>query len=138
MNRLHVLLAAAIAAGSVAPATAMPSNVPPPLAFDIVVDTAPILNVSVATHQFTSMGTLDGGHYALIQSTDATSNFCCSYEVGASTAGVAGQKGCIRAKKEAGGSFYELEMRAWARDLVLKCQTFATTAAKTLTILQGR
>ncbi len=117
---------------------ALSENTPPPLAFSVIADTAPILNVNVSSSVFTSLGTLAGGHYALIQSTDATSGFCCSMESTATSAGVAGTPGCIRAKKEPGATFFELEIKRWARDLLIRCRNLSTASDKTLTVLQGR
>lgn len=135
IERLAAL--AVLAALCAAPAQALPENVPPPAAYAIIQDTATVVNVTVSNDAFTSMGTLSGGHYVIVQTTDAVAGFACSFEVGASTLGVAGVKGSIRAKKEPGGTFYELEIKRWARDLALKCITLATHP-KTLAILQGR
>lgn len=117
---------------------ALQVDVPPPAAYQIIQDTAPILNVTVSSSLFTAMGTLSGGHYALIQSTDATSGFCCSMESTATSAGVGGAPGCIRAKKEPGATFFELEFKRWARDLAIRCRNLSAASDKTLTILQGR
>ena len=119
-------------------AAALPPDSPPPLGFQIIVDTAPILNVTVSSSVFTSMGTLAGGTYALIQSTDATAGFCCSMESTATSAGAGGVPGCIRAKKEPGATFFELEFKRWARDLTIRCRNLSAASDKTLTILQGR
>lgn len=138
MTRHALALALALAAGS-APAVALPTDTPPPLAYDLMVDSVTVLNVSVATHQFTSISGLSGGHFAVLQSTDAV-NFCCSFEAGASTIPVAGTRGCIAGQKEPGGGFYWLAVKRWARDLTLRCQTFKTEAqgSTVLRVLQGR
>ncbi len=138
MKTLLILALAIMATLSPVTARALAVDVPPPAGFQIITDTATILNVSVATHQFTSMGTLAGGNYALIQSTDVTAGFCCSMESSATAAAAVGAVGCIRAKKEPGGGFYELEIKRWARDLTIRCQSLYTVSARTLVILQGR
>ena len=138
MKIMNIAALAVLAALCPIAVKALDSNTPPPLAFDIVTDTAPILNVTVSSSVFTSMGTLTGGHYALIQSTDGTSGFCCSMESTASSAGTGGTPGCIRAKKEPGATFFELEFRRWARDLTIRCRNLSAASDKVLTIYQGR
>lgn len=136
---LYALAVAAALLSMSAPARALDVTLPPPAGYDIVADTAPILNVAIATHQFTSITGLSGGWYVVAQSTDAV-GFCCSFEAGAATTTVAGTSGCINAKKEPGGGFYELTLKRWARDLVLRCQSLKTEAqgSAVLRVLQGR
>ncbi len=110
----------------------------PPAGFDLVTDTVAILNVSIATHQFTSITGVAGSHLIVVQSTAADAGFCCSFEVGAVTTTVAGTKGCVQAKKDAGGGFYEYSFKRWAQNLTLRCQSFKTDVAAVVRVLQGR
>lgn len=120
-----------------APAQALPENVPPPLAFEMAVDTVTIVNVSLSTYNFTSITGLSGGTYIVVQSTGKT-NFCCSFEASASSNTTAGIPGCIQGSKDPGGDFYERAFKRWARDLTLRCTSYIQSAGGIVRVLQGR
>lgn len=80
---------------------------------------------------------LPGSDYILLQST-GTTGFCCGYEVDSSTSITVGAKGCVQAKKESGGGFYELEMRRWWQNLRLYCLSNSLSSHSILRVLQTK
>lgn len=87
---------------------------------------------------YSSFVLLPGSDYAILQSTHAGGSFCCSFEADASTSITPGAKGCLQAKKESGGGFYEFEVRRWWQNLRLYCISMRTDTAAILRIGQTK
>lgn len=115
-----LIFAAALLSLMPAPARAQDSLLPDKI---VTKSSATVNAVRVSTSAFGVADTplLAGSDYVVIQSTYAGGAFCCSDESSATSAETAG-KGCLRAKREAGGGFYEYTVRRWAQNLRVYCK----------------
>lgn len=84
--------------------------------------TVVIVTASTGSFTLTDTPQMEGSDRVVIQSTYAAAGFCCSAEAAATSGTTAGARGCIRAKQEPGGGFYELEVRRWWQNLRLYCK----------------
>lgn len=81
-----------------------------------------VVTASTSAFTLTDAPQMTGSDLVIVQSTYAAGAFCCSSESDATSANTAGGKGCIRAKKEPGLGFYELEVRRWWQNLRVYCK----------------
>lgn len=81
---------------------------------------------------------LPGSDHAVLQSTHAGGQFCCSFEADGSTSIVSGAKGCLQAEKENGGGFYKMEVKRWWQNLRLYCLSLANNAPIALRLGQTK
>ena len=97
--------------------------------------------IETSTNQpaaYSSFNLVVGSDHEVVQTTSSASGICCGYEVDATTSIAPGAKGCIQAKKESGGNFYELEVYRWWQNLRLYCIGMSTTMSPIVRVLQTR
>ena len=86
---------------------------------------ATVVIVAVTSGAFvvTDAPLMSGSDFVVVQSTYAGGAFCCSNESDATSGNTAGAKGCTRAKKDAGGGFWEMAYRRWWQNLRVYCKS---------------
>lgn len=134
----RILLALVVVAAAI-PASAQPYLAPAGQFLDRSSGT--VVQVTVSSAVFAQVDTpqMDGSAYVLIQSTDGTGVFGCSYEsTASSTTNFSTNRGFVKAKREPGGGFYELEFRRWFQNLAVYCTSLRATANVALHVFQGR
>lgn len=135
MKKLMMAAVLLLAPAFVAAQTFDPSKV-------VVRSSATANLITLAATGFTIMDTasirMEGSDFILVQSTYAAGAFCCSFDAAAS-ADLSTAKGCVAARKDNGGGFYEIAFRRWWQNLQLRCASLdSATAQQVLRVFQSK